>query len=183
MPVFERWHTACADYFACRVDIYDIPITDIDGTTTTLAPYRGKVLLIVNVASACACTPQYAGLEALYREYKDRGLVVLGFPCNQFGWQEPGTDADVKQFCSLKYRVTFPMFSKIKVNGRDAHPLYRHLKSQRSGFLWTKSIKWNFGKFLVDRTGKVVGRYSSITPPSWLRRHIEALLGSQTGPA
>ena len=162
------------------MDIYDIPVTDIDGSPHTLAEYRGKVLLIVNVASACACTPQYGGLEELYREYRDRGFVVLGFPCNQFGWQEPGTDADVKQFCSLKYRVTFQMFSKIKVNGRDSHPLYQHLKSAARGLLWTRSIKWNFSKFLVDRNGKVVGRFSSLTTPSRLKRRIEALLEQPT---
>jgi glutathione peroxidase len=161
------------------VDIYDIPVTSIDGTEGTLAPYRGKVLLIVNVASKCSFTRQYGGLESLYREYKDRGLVVLGFPCNQFLWQEPGTSTDVKQFCSLRYNVTFPMFAKIDVNGRHTHPLYQHLKSERPGIFWTKSIKWNFGKFLVDRTGKVAGRFSMFTPPSMLRRRIEALLGER----
>ena len=158
-------------------EIYDLPVTALDGTTRTLAEYRGKVLLVVNVASRCGFTPQYAGLEALYREYKDRGLVVLGFPCNQFLSQEPGTEADIRQFCSTKYDVTFPVFAKVDVNGPNAHPLYRHLKAARRGFLWTRSVKWNFAKFLVSRTGEVVGRYSALTPPKRLRRRIEELLG------
>lgn len=157
--------------------IYDIPVTGLDGAPRTLAGYRGKVLLIVNVASKCSFTRQYAGLEALYREYKDRGLVVLGFPCNQFLWQEPGDGTEIRKFCSLKYDVTFPMFAKVKVNGPDAHPLYQYLKAARRGFLGTKSIKWNFGKFLVDREGNVVGRYSMFTNPKKLAVRIEELLG------
>lgn len=156
--------------------LYDIPVTAIDGTEQTLAPYRGKVMLIVNVASKCSFTPQYKGLEELYRTYKDRGLVVLGFPCNQFLWQESGGEEEIAKFCSVKYDVTFPMFAKVKVNGRDAHPLYRFLKSARRGFLWTKSVKWNFGKFLVDREGNVVARYSMFTSPKKLARRVEKLL-------
>jgi glutathione peroxidase len=161
---------------ATAAEIYDIPVTALDGTARTLAEYRGKVLLVVNVASKCGFTPQYAGLEALYREYKDRGLVVLGFPCNQFLSQEPGTDADIKQFCSTKYDVTFPVFAKVDVNGPNAHPLYRRLKAARRGFLWTGSVKWNFTKFLVSRAGEVVGRYSALTPPGRLRRAIADLV-------
>lgn len=157
--------------------IYDIPVTALDGTEQTLAPYRGKVLLIVNVASKCGFTPQYAGLEELYRTYKDRGFVVLGFPCNQFLWQEPGTGEEITKFCTTKYDVTFPVFAKVKVNGRDAHPLYQFLKSKRRGILGTRSVKWNFGKFLVDREGTVVGRYSMFTKPKKLARRIEELLG------
>ncbi len=157
-------------------NIYDIPVTALDGTAATLEPYRGKVLLIVNVASKCGFTPQYEGLEALYRTYKDRGLVVLGFPCNQFMWQEPGDADAIKSFCTLKYGVTFPMFAKVDVNGRGTHPLYQHLKGAARGFLWSSAIKWNFTKFLVDRTGNVVGRYGSATTPQSLAGTIEKLL-------
>jgi glutathione peroxidase len=156
--------------------IYDIPLTTIDGVPTTLEPYRGKVLLVVNVASMCGFTPQYAGLEELYKTYKDRGLVVFGFPCNQFMWQEPGNASDIKSFCTLKYNVTFPMFAKVDVNGGSAHPLYKHLKSAARGFLWSRSVKWNFTKFLVDREGNVVRRYATITRPHKLARPIEKLL-------
>ena len=156
--------------------LYDIPVTAIDGTATTLAPYRGQVLLVVNVASKCGFTGQYKGLEELYRTYKDRGLVVLGFPCNQFMAQEPGDAEEIKQFCSLKYDVTFPMFAKVNVNGSDAHPLYKHLKGAARGFLWTRAIEWNFTKFLVDREGNVARRYSALTKPHKLTRAIEKLL-------
>ena len=162
---------------ATATSIYDIPVTTIDGTATSLEPYRGKVLLIVNVASKCGFTPQYAGLEELYQKYKDRGLVILGFPCNQFLQQESGTEAEIKSFCSLKYNVTFPMFAKIDVNGKNAHPLYAHLKSAARGFLWSRSIKWNFTKFLVDRNGTVVRRYATMTKPPKLTTAIEKLLG------
>lgn len=158
-------------------NIYDIPLTTIDGQQTTLEPYRGKVLLIVNVASKCGFTPQYAGLEELYRKYKDRGLVVLGFPCNQFMGQEPGDSAAIQSFCSLKYNVSFPMFAKVNVNGRDAHPLYRHLKDAARGFLWSRAVKWNFTKFLVARDGTVVRRFATATKPHKLAAHIEKLLG------
>jgi glutathione peroxidase len=156
--------------------IYDIPVTALDGTIGTLGEYRGKVLLIVNVASRCGFTPQYAGLEDLHRTYKDRGLVVLGFPCNQFLWQEPGTADDIRTFCSLKYDVTFPVFAKVRVNGPDAHPLYQHLRHARRGFLWTRAVKWNFTKFLVDRSGEVVGRFSALTSPRKLAARVERLL-------
>ncbi|MBM3981311.1 MAG: glutathione peroxidase [Planctomycetes bacterium] len=158
-------------------DIYDIPVITIDGQQTTLAPYRGKVLLVVNVASKCGFTPQYAGLEELYRKYKDRGLVVLGFPCNQFMWQEPGDGPAIQSFCTLKYNITFPIFAKVSVNGRHAHPLYRHLKGAARGFLWTRAVKWNFTKFLVARDGTVVRRFATATKPHKLAAHIEKLLG------
>jgi glutathione peroxidase len=160
------------------MSIFDIPVTTIDGLTTTLEPYRGQVLLIVNVASKCSFTRQYAGLEALHREYKDRGFAVLGFPCNQFMGQEPAGEADIKQFCSLKYDVTFPMFAKVDVNGANTHPLYRILKSQKRGTLGTSNIKWNFTKFLVDREGNVVKRAGMFATPSGLKADIEKLLGS-----
>ena len=143
--------------------IYEIPLKDIDGKETTLKPFQGKVLLIVNVASKCGFTPQYAGLESLYEKYKDQGLVVLGFPCNQFGWQDPGTNAEIKQFCTTKYNVTFPMFEKIEVNGGNRHPLYVLLAgkdSPQSGM-----IKWNFTKFLISRDGKILDRFAPITKP------------------
>jgi glutathione peroxidase len=145
--------------------LYSVPVTTIDGEPTTLAPYRGQVLLIVNVASKCGYTAQYAGLEALYRRYASRGLTVLGFPCDQFGNQEPGTEAEIRQFCSLAYDVTFPMFAKIDVNGPHEHPLYAQLKGQSRGILGTTAVKWNFTKFLVNRDGVVVTRYSSRDTP------------------
>lgn len=162
---------------ATATSIYDIPVTTIDGEQTTLAQYRDKVLLVVNVASKCGFTPQYAGLEALYRTYKDRGLAVLGFPCNQFMWQESGDEADIKSFCTLKYNVTFPMFAKVDVNGRGAHPLYRHLKDAARGVLWSRSVKWNFTKFLVSRDGTTVRRYGTAMKPHKLAADIEKLLG------
>jgi glutathione peroxidase len=149
--------------------IYDFEVKTIDGQTQTLAAYRGQVLLIVNLASKCGFTPQYAGLETLYRSHKDEGLTVLGFPCDQFHHQEPGDEAEIKKFCSLTYDVTFPLFAKIHVNGADAHPLYNYLKSAKRGFLGTKFIKWNFTKFLVDRKGTVVKRY----PPTRTPQRIE----------
>lgn len=156
--------------------VYDFKVKTITGEETTLKPYKGKVLLIVNVASKCGYTPQYEGLEALYRKYKDRGLVVLGFPCNQFGSQEPGTETEIQNFCRVNYGVTFPMFSKIKVNGEETHPLYRYLKSEQPGILGTESIKWNFTKFLVNKEGKVVERFGSSTKPSELEDKVEGLL-------
>jgi len=141
------------------------PVTTIDGEQTTLEQYKGRVLLIVNVASKCGFTPQYTGLEALYRRYKDRGLTVLGFPCDQFGNQEPGSEADIKEFCSLSYDVTFPMFAKVDVNGADEHPLYKELKSKAPGVLGTTAVKWNFTKFLVNRDGRVMARYSPRDTP------------------
>ncbi len=157
--------------------IYDIPVTAIDGRPTTLEPHRGKVLLVVNVASKCGFSGQYKGLEELYRAYKDRGLVILGFPCNQFMAQEPGNADEIQSFCSLKYDVTFPMFAKLDVNGNTTHPLYEHLKSAARGTLGTRGIKWNFTKFLVDRTGNVVTRRGPLTKPHQLAADIEKLLG------
>ena len=159
-----------------EVSLYDIDATTIDGATQSLGEFRGRTLLVVNVASQCGYTPQYAGLEALYRKYKDRGLVVLGFPCNQFGRQEPGTEDEIREFCSTRYGVTFPMFAKIEVNGAGTHPLYRLLKSERSGVLGTEGIKWNFTKFLVDRDGKVARRYAPSDAPERIERDLEAVL-------
>lgn len=158
--------------------LYDIPLVDISGNETTLAEHRGKVLLIVNVASACGFTPQYTGMEKLWQSYKEQGLVVLGFPCNQFGAQEPGTEAEIQEFCSLKFRVTFPMFAKIEVNGANAHPLYQNLKRAQKGILGTEGIKWNFTKFLVGRDGTVLERYASTTKPEELTSDIERALAA-----
>ena len=159
-------------------DLYDTPVRRLDGSDTTLADWRGKVLLIVNTASQCGFTPQYAGLEALYEKYKDRGFAVLGFPCNQFGAQEPGTADDIGAFCEKNYGVSFPMFDKIDVNGPNAHPLYVHLKREAPGILGTDGIKWNFTKFLVARDGKVVARFAPTTSPNALDSDVLALLDS-----
>ncbi len=148
--------------------VYDFEVKTIDGQNITLAEYRNHVLLIVNVASQCGFTPQYEGLEALHRKYQKHGLVVLGFPCNQFGGQEPGTEAQIRQFCTSKYDVTFPLFAKLDVNGKNAHPLFVWLKSQAKGILGTESIKWNFTKILVDAQGHVVDRYGSDVTPAEL---------------
>ena len=155
---------------------YDFTATDIDGSTRPLDQFRGKVLLIVNVASQCGFTPQYAGLEKLARDYGSRGLVVLGFPCDQFGHQEPGDEAEIKDFCSLRYDVTFPMFSKVDVNGSDAHPLWTWLKDEKGGVLGIDAIKWNFTKFLVGRDGHVIKRYAPTEIPASLAGDIEAAL-------
>jgi glutathione peroxidase len=155
--------------------IHDFTATTIDGETQPLSEFAGRTLLVVNVASKCGFTPQYEGLEALYERYRDEGLTVLGFPCDQFGHQEPGDEAEIKEFCSLNYGVTFPMFAKIDVNGDDAHPLYQWLRSQKSGVLGNR-IKWNFTKFLVDRDGNVVKRYASTTKPEKLAADIETAL-------
>jgi len=151
---------------ARRQALYTIPVTTISGESTTLESYRGHVLLVVNVASRCGFTPQYAGLEELYRRYRDRGLVVLGFPCDQFGHQEPGTEHEIRQFCSLAYDVTFPMFAKVDVNGPNEHPVYTALKSQATGVLGTTAVKWNFTKFLVARDGTVLKRYAPRDRPA-----------------
>jgi glutathione peroxidase len=156
--------------------IYDIDVTTIDGARVTLNAYAGRTLLIVNVASRCGYTPQYAGLEAMYRRHKDKGFVILGFPSNQFGRQEPGTEVDIKQFCSTNYDVTFPMFSKIDVNGRDAHPLYRFLTSQKRGMFGRRAIPWNFSKFLVSSQGEVVRRYGARDTPEAIERDLARLL-------
>ncbi len=158
-------------------DYFSIPATTIRGTPTTLAEYRGKVLLIVNVASKCGFTGQYAGLEELWKAYRERGLVVLGFPCDQFGHQEPGTEEQISQFCSVNFGVTFPLFQKTAVNGPTAHSLYAALKDAKPGLFGSKAIKWNFTKFLVDRSGKVVGRFGPMTSPAALKAKIEKLLG------
>lgn len=156
--------------------IYSFGVKTIDGKETTLADYKGKAMLIVNVASKCGFTPQYTGLEALYKKYKHQGLVVLGFPCNQFGAQEPGDENEIKNFCSLTYEVSFPMFSKIDVNGKDTHPLYSYLKSEEKGILGTEGIKWNFTKFLVDRNGTVMKRFAPTVKPEALEKDVEAAL-------
>jgi len=159
--------------------IYDVSLKDIDGKATSLKAYKGKVLLIVNVASRCGYTPQYAGLEALYEKYKDKGLVVLGFPCNQFGGQEPGTDAEIKQFCSSKYQVSFPLFDKIEVNGPNRHPLYVLLAGEASPF--PGAITWNFNKFLIGRDGKILKRFDSKVKPgsAELGQAVETALGGK----
>ncbi len=156
--------------------LYDQAVTTIDGRETTLADYAGRVLLIVNTASRCGFTPQYEALEALYRRFGPDRFAVLGFPCNQFGGQEPGGDEAIASFCANTYQVSFPMFAKIDVNGAKAHPLYKRLKSERSGVLGSESIKWNFTKFLVDRDGHVVERYGSTTKPQAITEAIEKLL-------
>jgi len=155
--------------------LYDFTATSLDGEEVPIKRFQGKVLLIVNTASACGFTPQYRGLEALYRAFEPRGFAVLGFPCNQFGGQEPGTASEIGVFCGSKYDVTFPMFSKIDVNGREAHPLYKYLRSEKSGLLGS-AIKWNFTKFLADRSGRVVSRHAPTTTPEALKKEIEALL-------
>ena len=157
-------------------NVYDFTARDIDGKERSLGEYRGKVLLIVNTASQCGFTYQYKGLEALHRKYADKGVEVLGFPCNQFGQQEPGDAAEIKNFCSLNYDVTFPLFAKIDVNGPTAHPLYQHLKSAKRGLLGTGAIKWNFTKFLIDRDGEVVKRYAPTDTPEAIGRDVGQLL-------
>jgi glutathione peroxidase len=156
--------------------VHDFTVRDIEGSEVPLSRYAGKVLLVVNVASKCGFTPQYAGLEALYRKLHARGLEVLGFPCDQFGHQEPGNEAEIRQFCSLNYDVTFPMFAKVEVNGDGADPLFRHLKKQAPGLLGTEAVKWNFTKFLVDRQGNVVTRFAPNDKPEDLEKDVVALL-------
>jgi glutathione peroxidase len=156
--------------------VYDFTARAIDGSERSLSDYRGQPLLIVNVASRCGFTPQYAGLEALYRKHAEEGLVVLGFPCDQFGHQEPGDEAEIRSFCSTRYDVTFPMFAKIEVNGAEAHPLYRHLKQEATGLLGTEAIKWNFTKFLVDRNGAVVKRYAPTDTPESIEQDLAKVL-------
>ncbi len=156
--------------------IYDFKVKTIESKEITLEAYRGKVMLIVNVASKCGYTPQYEGLEALYAKYKEKGFVVLGFPCNQFASQEPGSEEEIQNFCRINFGVTFPLFAKIKVNGEQADPLYQYLKTEKTGLLGTEGIKWNFTKFLVDREGNVVDRFGSSTKPESLEKDIEKLL-------
>ncbi|HET9046234.1 MAG TPA: glutathione peroxidase [Casimicrobiaceae bacterium] len=156
--------------------LYDYTVDDIHGKAIKLDKYKGKVVLVVNTASKCGFTPQYKGLEALYEKYHAKGLEVLGFPCNQFGAQEPGSAAEIEQFCELNYGVTFPMFAKIDVNGKNAAPVYEYLKSAKPGLLGSEAIKWNFTKFLVDRGGKVLARYAPNDTPESLAGDIEKAL-------
>jgi len=156
--------------------IYDFTAKTLQGKDVSLSDYRGHPMLIVNTASKCGFTPQYEGLEALYKAHRDQGLVVLGFPCNQFGAQEPGSADEIGAFCQANYGVSFPMFAKIEVNGAGAHPLYDFLKSEKAGVLGTRNIKWNFTKFLVDRGGKVVGRFAPATKPKDIEQAIAKVL-------
>lgn len=158
------------------MNLYDFSAETLEGVTAPLIGYRGQVLLIVNTASQCGFTPQYQGLEALYRKYKDRGFAVLGFPCNQFGGQEPGDAAQIASFCSLTYDVSFPLMTKIDVNGPGALPLYAWLKQEKKGLLGSQSVKWNFTKFLVDRQGRPAARFGPTVKPTALESAIEALL-------
>ncbi|MDQ1909157.1 glutathione peroxidase [Paenibacillus sp. GD4] len=159
------------------MSIYSIPVTTIDGNETTLEAYKGKVLLIVNTASACGLTPHYEGLQKLQEAYQDRGFTVLGFPCNQFAGQEPGTEEEIKAFCETRYNITFPLFAKIDVKGDNAHPLYRYLVDHVPAPYHTGDIEWNFVKFLVDPNGRVVKQYSARTEPAAIQEDIEQLLG------
>ena len=159
--------------------IYDFEALSIEGKPAQLSTQRGKVMLIVNTASACGFTPQFAGLEALWETYRDRGLVVLGFPSNEFGGQDPGSDGEIASFCQLNYGVSFPMMSKVKVNGGEAHPLWKWLTAEAPGILGSKSVKWNFTKFLIGRDGKVRGRYAPTDKPEALRGDIEAALAAK----
>jgi glutathione peroxidase len=155
---------------------YDFSAKTLDGDDQSLATYKGKAMLIVNTASKCGFTPQYTGLEKLWEKYEKQGLVVLGFPCDQFGHQEPGNAEEIKNFCSLSYDVKFPLFEKIEVNGNGAHPLWKWLKSQKSGLLGIEAIKWNFTKFLVDKSGKVVKRYAPTDTPEKIEKDLAAVL-------
>lgn len=155
---------------------YEFSAKDIDGADRSLDEFRGKVLLIVNVASKCGFTPQYAGLQKLHEQYASRGFAVLGFPCDQFGHQEPGDEAEIREFCRTRYDVSFPMFAKVEVNGSNAHPLYRWLKEQKPGVLGTRQIKWNFTKFLVDGNGQVLRRYAPTDKPASIAAELERLL-------
>jgi glutathione peroxidase len=159
-----------------KESIYDYKVKDIDGNEVVMSEFKGKVLMIVNVASKCGFTPQYEGLQKLYDAYKDQGLVVLGFPCNQFGAQEQGGEAEIKDFCETNFSISFPMFAKIDVNGDNAEPLFLFLQNAKKGFMNTGPIKWNFSKFVVDKEGNVVGRYGSLDDPAALENDIKKLL-------
>ena len=165
------------------MNLYAFTVTTIDGQTETLEKYRGQVLLIVNVASKCGFTGQYAGLETLYRRYREKGFVILGFPCDQFAHQEPGSEEEIKNFCSLTYDVTFPLFAKVEVNGSGAHPLYGYLKKAQPGLLGSEAIKWNFTKFLVDRHGSVLKRFAPSDTPeeieTYLRGPVDSAVNTQ----
>ena len=156
--------------------VYDFEARQIDGKDISLANFRGKVMLIVNTASKCGFTPQFSGLEDLYKRYEDKGLVVLGFPCNQFGSQDPGTEGEIAAFCQVNYGVSFPMMGKVDVNGPEAHPLYKWLSAEAPGLLGSKAIKWNFTKFLIGKDGKVVRRYAPLDKPQGLTKDVEAAL-------
>lgn len=158
------------------MNFYDIEVKTIQGQTQKLAEFAGKTLLIVNVASKCGFTPQYEGLQKIYEQNKDKGFLVLGFPCDQFGHQEPGDEAEIQNFCSLNYNVTFPMFAKIEVNGQNTHPLYQFVKSEKKGLLGTEAIKWNFTKFLVNAQGEVLKRYAPNDTPESIMKDIAPLL-------
>jgi glutathione peroxidase len=176
--IFAFTNTACSQNRGDKMaeSIYDFTVKDIDNNEVELSKYKDKVVLIVNVASKCGFTPQYEGLQKLYEQYKDQGLVILGFPCNQFGSQEPGTNKEIKEFCTANFGVNFPMFDKIDVNGDNAHPLYKYLKDKAPGSLNTKAIKWNFTKFLVNKDGEVLERYGSATSPEQLEKDVKGLL-------
>lgn len=158
------------------MNVHDFSVKKPDGSDQKLSDFKGGPILIVNTASKCGFTPQYKGLEALHRKYADKGLTILGFPCNQFGAQEPGDAEEIQNFCSLNYDVTFPLMAKVDVNGDGADPLFNHLKSEKPGLLGTKGIKWNFTKFLIDKSGKVVGRYAPTDKPESLEQDIQKLL-------
>ena len=157
-------------------DIYQYSAVDYQGNEQAMSQYKGKVILIVNTASACGFTPQYKSLQALYEKYADKGLVVLAFPCNQFKAQEPGTNSDIKDFCDLNFNITFPLFGKIDVNGDNTHPLYQYLKQEATGILGSQGIKWNFTKFLIGKNGKVIKRFATITKPESIEKNIIAAL-------
>ena len=163
------------------MNLYEFTVKTIDGQTGTMEPYRGQVLLIVNVASNCGFTSQYAGLEALYRRYRDSGFAILGFPCDQFGHQEPGGEAEIQSFCSLTYDVTFPLFAKIEVNGNDTHPLYKLLKKAQPGLFGSEAIKWNFTKFLVNREGQVLKRYAPSDTPEKIEADLKEIVELSSG--
>jgi len=158
---------------------YDFNATAINGDMVSMSKYKGKVVLVVNVASKCGFTPQYEGLEELYETYNDKNFTILGFPCNQFSEQEPGSHEEIQNFCKVNFGVTFPLFEKIEVNGENTHPLYKFLKHEATGILWTESIKWNFTKFLVDKKGKVISRYGSSTKPKEIEADIVKLLNEK----
>jgi glutathione peroxidase len=163
------------------MNLYKLSVTTIDGRTETLETYRGQALLIVNVASRCGFTGQYAGLEALYRRYRHQGFAVLGFPCDQFGHQEPGSEAEIQSFCSFTYEVTFPLFAKIEVNGSGTHPLYTYLKKAQPGLFGSEAIKWNFTKFLVNREGLVLKRYAPGDTPEKIEDDLKEIIALSTG--
>jgi len=161
-----------------KESFYDFKANDINGKEVSMSSYDGKVVLIVNVASSCGFTPQYEGLQKLYDVYKEQGLEILAFPCNQFGEQEKGDGEEIKNFCEKNYSITFPIFEKVEVNGNDAHPIFKFIKEQKKGFMGTESIKWNFSKFLINKNGKVVKRYGSLDVPENLEKDIKQLLGA-----